>query len=97
MATLDTIQAAFERYEREQKVRDAGLLRSFQILCDAIDRNGQVLEMIHKQCIAQRQMLQDHIDGLSETVRAAVEDALDDRFEVDPPSGLADEDVGITG
>jgi hypothetical protein len=38
MASVETIQTAFDRFEREQKIRDDGLRRAFGLLCDEIKR-----------------------------------------------------------
>ena len=43
MATLDTIQASLDRMEREQKVRDAGILRTFDLFATEVKRLQQML------------------------------------------------------
>jgi hypothetical protein len=79
-ANPETIQAALDQIGREMKVRDEGLRRAFEILCGAIERNGQTLGMIHEQTVAVRRLVEEHLESLDERIHNAVADALDDHF-----------------
>jgi hypothetical protein len=43
MATLESIQASLDRMEREQKVRDRGILQTFDIFTNEVKRLQQML------------------------------------------------------
>jgi hypothetical protein len=101
MASVETIQAALDRIEREMKVRDEGLRRAFDILAGAMERNNQTLGMIHEQTVAVRQLVDEHLESLDERIHNAVVDALDDHFNpldqledvaVHPPTGQGHEE-----
>lgn len=92
MASLETIQAALDRIEREIKVRDEGLRRAFEILVGAMERNNQTLGMIHEQTVAVRQLVDEHLDSLDERIHNAVVDAMDDYFN---PLGTVEDVVPL--
>ena len=43
MANIETLQASFDRFEREQKVRDQGLLRAFAMFATELKRLQEML------------------------------------------------------
>lgn len=43
MASIETLQASFDRFEREQKVRDQGLLRAFDMFATELKRLQEML------------------------------------------------------
>lgn len=92
MANFETIQAKLEQIGREMKVRDDGLRRAFEILCSAIDRNGQTLQLIHEDVVATRRALEEHLELLDERIHNAVGDALDDHVNPLEPAAVDDED-----
>jgi len=46
MASIETLQASFDRFEREQKARDDGLRRAFHMFADALKRLQETVETI---------------------------------------------------
>jgi 20S proteasome alpha/beta subunit len=73
MATLESIQASFDQFARDQLVRDEGIRRAFEIFASTVERTNATLAIISQQ-------ITDQNGGFIEAVRAAVDDALDDYF-----------------
>ena len=69
MATLESIQASFDQFARDQLVRDEGIRRAFEIFASTVERTNATLAIISQQ-------ITDQNGGFIEAVRAATLDSL---------------------
>jgi sRNA-binding protein len=90
MASIETIQAALDRMEREQRVRDDGIRRALDIYANEFRR----LQTMVSDRVAETHQVMGSItdlltrqDSLIESVRELVEDrAMDEGDDWDEPA-----------
>ena len=71
MADINSLQAAFDQFALDQKVRDEGLRRAFGLLRDAMLRMQEVLDQVHEA--ATKEPAPSGVPGLLKEIKALLE------------------------